>query len=91
MKRLQDLGQTAGRVCGQRLPKLGVVVRDSGNREQRAAVSSEEVTLHLTLRRRFDPQHGAVVFFSQNIDEAVGPLADVADAVVEVLQKGFAP
>ncbi len=43
-----------------------------------------------TVLRPLNPEHGAVVFLDEHIDQPVGPLADVADALVVVLQQGFA-
>ena len=45
--------------------------------------------LMASLRRRFDPNHRSVVFFRQNVNQSVRSLADVADALMEVLQDRF--
>lgn len=39
---------------------------------------------------RLNAQHGAVFFFSKDVDEAIHPLADVADALAVVLQQDLA-
>ena len=42
-----------------------------------------------SLRRRLDLNHRSVVFFRQNVNQSVRSLADVSDALMEVLQDRF--